>query len=71
MEQQPKSLKQQELTQGVVVFVVLAILTVIEYFLGVAHAPALLLWIVALMKGGLVLWYFMHLTRAFRNEGGH
>jgi hypothetical protein len=69
--EEKKSIKQQELTQGVSVFVVLAVLTAIEYFLGIAQAPSFFLWIVALMKGGLVVWYFMHVFRAFREEGGH
>jgi len=71
MEEKQNSSKQQELAQGIGVFAVLAILTVIEYFLGIGGAPAILLWIIALMKGGLVLWYFMHVKRAFRDEGGH
>jgi len=71
MEEKQEGSKQQELMQGVVVFAVLAFLTMIEYFLGTATAPAILLWVIALMKGGLVLWYFMHLKRAFRDEGGH
>ncbi len=63
--------KLNELTRGVVVFVILAALTGIEYLLGVSEVPAIFLWIVALVKGGLVLWYFMHLQRVFKSEGGH
>jgi cytochrome c oxidase subunit 4 len=58
--------KLNPLTRGIVTFVVLAVLTAIEYFLGVWHAPAVLLWLVALLKAGLVLWFFMHLGRVFR-----
>jgi caa(3)-type oxidase subunit IV len=71
MEEKHKASKQQELVQGIGVFAVLAVLTAIEYFLGTAAAPSALLWIIALMKAGLVLWYFMHVKRAFSNEGGH
>ena len=71
MENKPSDSKQQELTIGIGVFAVLAILTAIEYFLGTVSAPAGLLWILALMKAGLVVWYFMHLKRAFVDEGGH
>lgn len=60
-----------DLTRGVVVFIVLAILTIVEYFLGVNHVPAILLWVIALAKAGLVLWFFMHVFRVFRSEGGH
>jgi cytochrome c oxidase subunit 4 len=63
--------KMNALTRGVVIFAILAVLTLIEYFLGVWHAPAILLWMVAILKGGLVLWFFMHLPRVFKAEGGH
>ena len=59
------------LARGVVIFIALAVLTAIEYVLGVIHAPAILLWIIALVKAGLVLWFFMHIGRVFRAEGGH
>ncbi len=59
------------LTRGVVVFGVLAVLTIIEYFLGVLAVPMALLWIVAAMKAGLVLWFFMHLGRVFNPGGDH
>ena len=71
MEEKQKASKQQELATGIGVFAVLAILTAIEYFLGIASAPSGILWIIALMKGGLVLWFFMHVKRAFSDEGGH
>ena len=59
------------LKRGVITFITLAVLTVIEYFIGVLEMPAILLWIVALVKAGLVLWYFMHLPRVFSSGGGH
>ncbi|MEN4011178.1 MAG: cytochrome C oxidase subunit IV family protein [Bellilinea sp.] len=63
--------KKEELKRGVLVFVALAVLTVVEFFLGVNEVAAIFLWIVALLKGGLVLVYFMHISRVFRSEGGH
>lgn len=65
------SSRPDELRRGVLVFVFLAILTAIEYFIGTHELPVILLWIIALMKAGLVIWYFMHLKRAFREEGEH
>jgi heme/copper-type cytochrome/quinol oxidase subunit 4 len=59
------------LKRGVVTFIALAVLTVIEYFAGVFEWPAILLWLLALVKAGLVLWYFMHLPRVFSSGGGH
>ncbi len=63
--------KIDELKRGVLVFVALAVLTVVEYYLGTHEAAAIFLWIVALLKGGLVLVYFMHIGRVFRSEGEH
>jgi cytochrome c oxidase subunit 4 len=60
-----------ELRRGVIVFVVLAVLTGIEYILGTSLAPIVFLWIIALGKAALVIWFFMHVFRVFRSEGGH
>jgi len=63
--------KMDELTRGVLVFLGLAVLTALEYFLAVSEFPAILLWIIALLKAGLVLWFFMHIFRLSGSEGGH
>ena len=63
--------KTSALKRGVIVFVVLAVLTAIEYFLGINHVPQILLWIVAFLKAGLVLWFFMHVGRVFLPDGDH
>jgi hypothetical protein len=69
---QKKKNKMNALTRGVVVFLVLAVITAVEFFLGTHGSPAIFLWIMALTKGGLVLWFFMHLARVFSaEEGGH
>jgi hypothetical protein len=65
------STKMNPLARGVAVFVILAVLTGLEYILGINEAPAVLMWIIALIKGGLVLWFFMHLPRVFNPDGGH
>ncbi len=63
--------KLSDLSRGVVVFLVLAVLTAVEYFLGVSQVPTIILWVIALTKGGLVVWFFMHVFRVFGSEGGH
>jgi cytochrome c oxidase subunit 4 len=64
--------KMNALKRGVVIFAVLAVLTLIEYFIATLEGPAVFLWIIALAKAGLVLWFFMHLPRVFsQDEGGH
>lgn len=60
-----------DLKRGVVVFLILAVLTALEYVMGVSQVPYILMWLIALVKGGLVLWFFMHVFRVFGSEGGH
>ena len=63
--------KLSDLSRGVVVFLVLAVLTAVEYYLGVSQVPSIILWVIALVKGSLVVWFFMHVFRVFGSEGGH
>jgi len=55
--------------QILIVFIVLAVLTAVEYFvvLNLDNA-AVLLFIIALIKAGLVVQYFMHFYRLWRAE---
>ncbi len=60
------------LRRGVVVFAGLAVLTLLEYFLSIQQAPMIFLWVVALFKAGIVIWFFMHIFRLWtRDEGEH
>ena len=60
------------LRRGVLVFVGLAVMTVVEYFLGVVQAPSIWLWATAVLKAGVVVWFFMHIFRLWnQNEGEH
>jgi uncharacterized membrane protein YagU involved in acid resistance len=70
MENKNTGNKQDELRRGVIVFIALAVLTGIEYVIGTQEAPRIFLWMIAMMKGGLVIWFFMHIKRIF-GEGGH
>lgn len=63
--------KMNALTRGVAIFIILAVLSALEYILGINEVPSVLLWIIALTKFGLVLWFFMHLPRVFNTDGGH
>ncbi len=60
----------QPLRRGIVVFAILAVLTIIEYFLAINEVPQILLWTTALIKLVLVLQYFMHIYRVFRSDEG-
>ena len=63
--------KRQELLRGVIVFLGLAALTAAEYLLAISGIPSFFLWILALVKAGLVVWFFMHVKRVFTDEGSH
>lgn len=54
--------------RGMYVFVALVILTIIEYFVGVALNSAVLLFILALLKAALIVQFFMHIYRLWREE---
>jgi heme/copper-type cytochrome/quinol oxidase subunit 4 len=62
--------KSAALREGVIVFIALAVLTAVEYVVGVASGTALLL-VLALVKAGIVINYFMHIRRLSSSEGGH
>ncbi len=55
----------------ILIGIVLAILTVIEYFMGLYHVGATLLMLVAALKAILVIYFFMHVSRLWTAEGEH
>ena len=64
--------KSAALRQGVLVFIALAVLTAIEYFVGVSTSMVALLFVLLLIKAALVVYFYMHISRLFSSEeGGH
>jgi cytochrome c oxidase subunit III len=57
------------LRQGAIVFVFLAVLTALEFFIAVAVGSVPLLVVVALIKVGLVLYYYMHVYKLNQDSG--
>jgi cytochrome c oxidase subunit 3 len=55
--------KSSALVQGVVIFVYLTVLTVLEYFVAVAFDAVPLLVVVAIIKAALVMYYYMHIYK--------
>jgi cytochrome c oxidase subunit IV len=54
---------------GFVTFVVLMVLTIVEYVIGIQpSASIVLLFIVALVKAALIVQNFMHISRLWREE---
>jgi hypothetical protein len=56
---------------GGTVLLGLAVLTAAEYAFGVRMVSIVALFIVALIKGGMILNYFMHVSRLLSEEEGH
>jgi cytochrome c oxidase subunit III len=61
--------KNSALRQGVVIFVYLTVLTLLEYFVAVAMDAVPLLVVVAIVKAGLVFYYYMHIYRLNDDDG--
>lgn len=51
------------LGQGVLIFVYLAVLTALEFFVAITFQSVPLLVVVALVKGALVIYYYMHVHK--------
>jgi len=65
------SQKNAEFGRSIMVFVVLAVLTGLEYWLAVGTTLTSALIVVAILKASLVLQHFMHIARVFSEDGGH
>lgn len=52
---------------GVIVFVVLAVLTIIEFYAADWNS-AVLMFLIALGKGALIVHYYMNISRLWREE---
>ena len=61
--------KKAENRRNIIVFVILAVLTIVEFWLALNLSdPAVPLLIVALLKAALIVQYFMHIYRLRREE---
>jgi cytochrome c oxidase subunit 4 len=56
---------------SVTVGLVLAILTIVEYFAAIYLHSTVVLFLLALFKAVAVLNYFMHVSRLWRQQEGH
>lgn len=64
--------KSTRLRLGWVIFFILAILTVIEFLISTYVHPATpYLIITAIIKGWMIIHYFMHISQLWRKEGDH
>lgn len=61
--------KSSAFRQGVVIFVYLAVLTVLEYFVAVTFNAVSILVVVAVIKAALVMYYYMHIYKLNEESG--
>jgi cytochrome c oxidase subunit 4 len=54
---------------GILVLIVLAILTAVEFYLASVSGTAAGLFAIALVKAALIVRYFMHVNRLWAEEG--
>ena len=52
-----------KLNQGLIIFILLAFLTFIEYMIAITNQSLLLLSVVAVIKASMVLYYYMHIYK--------
>lgn len=60
--------KKAAMRQGNIVIAVLALLTIVEFVVAILQGTAVFLFIIALIKAALVVQYFMHVYRLWREE---
>lgn len=60
--------KKADYQLGVSIFLLLGFFTVAEYFIAVTFASTFLLILVAIIKAGLVLYYYMHIRKLVNND---
>ncbi len=56
---------------SVIVALVLAVLTVVEYYAALHFPSTVVLFLLAMFKAVAVLNYFMHVSRLWKQEEGH
>ncbi len=56
---------------GVITLIILAVLTAVEFWVGVSLNSAVLLFIISLIKTAFIIQNFMHVSRLWREEEGH
>ncbi|MFL7838400.1 MAG: cytochrome C oxidase subunit IV family protein [Candidatus Promineifilaceae bacterium] len=61
--------KSKALRRGMWTFLVLMVLTIIEFGVAIAlHGAVIPLFLIALVKAAIIVWVFMHIYRLWREE---
>jgi hypothetical protein len=66
-----KKTKSAAFRASLTVALILAVATVIEYFVALAHAGAAVLMLIGLLKAYFVVNNYMHISRLWSTEEGH
>ena len=62
--------KKTALNQGILIFIFLAVLTALEFFVAIVMDAVVLLVVIALVKVGLVMYYYMHIYKLAAEDEG-
>jgi len=62
--------KASALNLGVTIFIFLAVLTALEFFVAIAMSAVALLVVIAMVKAGLVMYYYMHIYKLNAEQEG-
>jgi heme/copper-type cytochrome/quinol oxidase subunit 4 len=60
--------KKAALRVGNIVLLVLALLTAVEFWVALVSGSAVFLFLIALVKAGVIVQFFMHVYRLWREE---
>ncbi|MDX1662687.1 MAG: cytochrome C oxidase subunit IV family protein [Candidatus Promineifilaceae bacterium] len=63
--------KSKAYRQVAIIFVVLVILTIAEFFVATELGSAIFLILLAFAKAGLIVYFYMHIYRLWREEEAH
>lgn len=63
--------KAQQYNQGVLVLIGLGFLTGLEFYLAQGSGSTMSLSVIALLKAGVIVQYYMHIGRVSGEEEGH
>ena len=63
--------KSQAYSQGILVLIGLGVLTGLEFYLAKNSGSTISLSVIAILKAGIIMQYFMHIGRVGGEEGTH
>jgi cytochrome c oxidase subunit 4 len=72
VDKQSAAVRKGAYRQGIYVFIGLAVLTALEFVIAsVLAGSVVFLFVIALVKAGLIIQYYMHLERVWSEEEAH